>query len=232
MNIPKVRFKAMSLEENIELVKWSYNEKNDNLDLHKHTIECFPELENNPNIEEVVTKSYKASIDKIIDAVEKYNELWEPYNSKFFRELFNYLEVENNVDYIDAKIGIIPVFPRDINNYSFSISINIDDEKVVETVAHETLHFYWFKKWLEIYPDTPKEHLESPYIEWLYSEMVTDPILNNKPFNEMFSFTERGYDSFYKNEELMNKLRNIYMTNEHIIDKIKNGYELIKNNMV
>lgn len=62
--------------------------------------------------------------------------------------------------------------------------------------------------------------------------MVTDPVLNNKPFNEIFDFTEKSYDSFYKlydNDSLvMDKLRSIYNKNISIEDKINSGYEYIK----
>ena len=61
--------------------------------------------------------------------------------------------------------------------------------------------------------------------------MVTDPILNNKPFNELFNFRERGYDSFYELHDgdilVMDKLRDIYSTNDNIDIKIKNGFEYI-----
>ena len=81
-------------------------------------------------------------------------------------------------------------------------------------------------------PETPKEHYDSPYMEWKYSEMVTDPILNNKPFNELFSFKEKSYDSFYQihdNDELvMDKLRRIYASNDDIDTKINKGYDYLK----
>ena len=57
--------------------------------------------------------------------------------------------------------------------------------------------------------------------------MVTDPILNNKPFSTMFEFDERGYDSFYELEDdsskVMDKLRNIYSKDISIEEKMKDG---------
>lgn len=61
--------------------------------------------------------------------------------------------------------------------------------------------------------------------------MVTDPILNNKPFNILFDFKEKGYDSFYElfdNDDLvMDKLIKIYFTDDSIEDKIENGFVYI-----
>lgn len=61
--------------------------------------------------------------------------------------------------------------------------------------------------------------------------MITDPILNNKPFSDMFNFTEYGYDSFYqiydKEELVMDNLRKLYSQNIKIDEKINKGYEYI-----
>ena len=54
-----------------------------------------------------------------------------------------------------------------------------------------------------------------------------------KPFCDMFSFQERGYDSFYQmydGEELvMDKLRQIYSKNIPVDEKIGEGFEYVKN---
>ena len=61
--------------------------------------------------------------------------------------------------------------------------------------------------------------------------MVTDPILNNEPFSNIFDFIEHSYDSFYtildNGEKVMDKLRNIYSKNISIEEKIKLGFEYI-----
>ena len=136
-----------------------------------------------------------------------------------------------NIKKINAHVGLIPTFPRDLDSFSFSVSTNLEDWKLIEVSAHETLHFLWFEKWKIMYPETPRIHFDSPFNEWKYSEMVTDPILNNKPFTELFKFTEKGYDSFYEfydNDNLvMDNLRNIYSTDDSIDEKIKKGYQYI-----
>ena len=119
------------------------------------------------------------------------------YNNSYFKALSSYLNIKwpNNLKEISATVGLIPVFPRYLDNFSFSIGTGVDDSKLLEVCAHETLHFLWFEKWKQIHPETPRREYDSPYLVWQYSEMVTDPILNNKPFSTMFEFDERGYDS-------------------------------------
>lgn len=244
MNIPKVKFKKMSLKENIEIIKWAYFEDGVDLNVHNYTIQYFPELEFidinlsqaeiNKEIKEVVTNYYEKYENKIDSEVIRYNQLWEKYNDKYFETLSNFFECSfpNKINEIVATVGLIPIFPRNLDTLSFSISTNVDDIKLIETTAHETLHFMWFEKWRIIHPETPRKNYDTPYLEWKYSEMVTDPILNNKPFNEIFDFNEKGYDSFYELYDgellVMDKLRDIYSTDKDINTKIELGFNYIK----
>lgn len=234
----------MSLEENIDTIKWAYYEDNGVLSVRDYTIQYFPELANiNKNlskdevykiIEEVVEKDYNLYKTRIEEEVKRYSLLWKKYNDLYFEALSNYLEVEWSieVDIIKCNVGLIPVFPRDLDNFSFSISTGVEDNKLIEVCAHETLHFLWFEKWKKSHPETPRGEYDSPYITWQYSEMVTDPILNNKPFCDMFYFKEYGYDSFYEiydGESLvMDNLRDIYSEDIPINDKINKGYNYIR----
>ena len=244
MNIPKIVFKIMPLEDNIDSIKWMYFDKNEDIGVHDLTVKLFPKLASIDEskskekiyeiIEEVVTKEYKNYIDIIKSETDRYNKLWAEYNDKYFEELSNFLGVNfpEEVKEIEATVGLIPVFPRYLDSFSFSVSINVPDYFLIKTCAHETLHFLWFEKWKKLYPGTPRRHFDAPYIEWKYSEMVTDPILNNEPFYTLFNFEERGYDSFYDlydGEELvMDKLRKLYSTNNDIDRKIEDGLSYIK----
>jgi len=243
--LPKVKFNVMSLEDNIEVIKWSFYEDNGVLSVHDYTIQYFPELssidsnipksEAYKKIEDIVTKDYIKYKEKIISETAKYNNLWNEHNDKYFEMLCNFFGITfpEKIKQIDAYVGLIPVFPRYLDDFSFSVSTNLEDQKLIEVTVHETLHFLWFEKWKKMYPKTPRRHFDSPYIEWKYSEMVTDPILNNYPFSKLFKFTEKGYDSFYElydNDDLvMDKLRNIYSKDDSIEDKIEKGFTYINN---
>lgn len=245
MNIPKLIFKEMSLEENIEIVKWTFYDKgNGILSLHEFTLKCFPELRKlsfnmskediDKTIEEVVSKNYNLSIENIRNEVDRYNKIWENYNDIYFETLTNYFEVDfpDYITKIVAGVGLIPVFPRDIDSFSFDIGTNLSKEKVIQVCAHETLHFIWFEKWKQLHPKTPREEFNTPYLVWKYSEMVTDPVLNNKPFSDKFNFQEKSYDEFYElydgDELVMDKLRNIFSEDISLSDKINKGFEYIK----
>ena len=245
MTIPKIIFKEMSLKENIELINWALSEDNKTLDVYKYTIDYYPELgkiknlsekEIEKKVSEVVTKDYKTYYSKIKSEVNRYNQIWNKYNNDYFTSLTKYLHISwpENHSIIEAKVGLIPVFPRWLETYSFAVSTNLSKEKLIETAAHETCHFLWFEKWHNLYPKCPKREYNSPYIPWKYSEMVVDPILNSLEINNIFNnlFKEKAYDSFYElkynNEYVMDVLKDIYKTNERIEEKIKKGYEYVK----
>ena len=245
MLIPKIIFSEMTLEENIDTIKWAYYENNGSLTVRDFTIKYFPELsvldENTPKdivykkIEEVVTKDYNTYKERIKSETKRYNDLWEKFNNKYLMLLSDYFKIDlPQIKVIQGKVGLIPVFPRDIDELSFSVSTGLDDNYLIKTAVHESLHFVWFEKWKQLHPEIPRREYNSPYISWKYSEMVTDPILNNKPFSDMFGdvFIERGYDSFYElkdgNNLVMDILRNIYSENISIEEKINKGFDYIK----
>ena len=178
---------------------------------------------------------YNTYIDKIKNETKRYEKIWNKYNEKYFQTLANYLNINWPKKEITAKVGLIPVFPRYLDTFSFSVSTNLTDEKITEVIAHETLHFLWFEKWHELHPETPRREYDSPYLVWQYSEMVTAPILNNSPFKEMFNFVEKGYDTFYqmkdKDKLVMDNLREMYSESIEIEEKINKGYEYIKKNV-
>ena len=244
MSLPRVEFKPMSLEENIKTIVWSFYKENGFLSISEKTKQLFPDLKkysiNDDKevvynaIKETVTRNYYEQQDMINNEVKKYNDSWNKYNDIYFKELTNYFGVDFPVglEKIIGRVGLIPVCPRYLDDCSFSVCTSISSDMIVEIVAHETLHFIWFEKWKKLHPETPKNHFDNPHFEWQYSEMVTDPILNNKPFNNIFYFTEKSYDEFYEykdNDELvMDKLRDIYSTSDNIDNKMNNGYEYLK----
>lgn len=231
----------MSLEENIDIVKWCFFETETSLDIKKYTLKCFPELkEINKNlskqdifkqIENVVAKNYIKIEENILEEVKRYNKIWYKYNDLYMEQISKYLNIKwpLNIKTIDVGVGLIPVFPRYLDKFSFSILIGLEQDKVILVCAHEVLHFIWFEKWKQIYPEHPKYMYDSPYIPWKYSEIVTDPILNSDEIFSILKVKEKSYDYFYKLKDegnsVMDTLKKIYKSNKSIEDKIKIGYE-------
>lgn len=233
----KIVFKKLPLENNIEIIKWTlFDDGNILSGLRDKTIELINELEHvkkeeTKKLEEIVTKKYNEYMKDIDKEIERYTNIWNKYNDDYFKELENYLNVKVSFNEITAYIELLPVFPRDITDNSFDIASYLDEEILVKVCSHESLHFYWFSKWMELYPNTKRKELEHPHTIWKYSEMVTDPILNSKTIKDIIKFDNKAYDSFYElmdgKEKTMDKLISIYNENIKIEDKIKKGYTYI-----
>ena len=246
MGVPIVVFKKMTLEANIVIVENCFYTDVDDLDVKGYVLDYYPELKDisinedydivHKRISEIVKKDYDLYNKRIDDEVERYNRLWSKYNDDYLKALSSYLNTEwpDNIKTINVDVGLIPVFPRYLDTYGFSISTNISDKDLIKSCAHEICHFLWFKKWSELHPDSDKEEWESPYIPWKYSEMVVDPIMNSKEIQDVFNglFKEKTYDIFYTIKDgdtlVMDRLREIYNSKKSIEEKIEEGYSFIE----
>lgn len=47
--------------------------------------------------------------------------------------------------------------------------------------------------------------------------MITDPVLNSEPFNSLFPFNEKAYDSFYKLKDINYEIIGVNRRNNEII---------------
>ena len=246
MMTPKIKFKKMTLEQNINIITEAYlNTEEKTLDIHNLLEEYFPELcdihksnsknEISTKIKSIVTNYYTTNSHNIDNACLKYQNIWNKYNDVYFTKLSKYLNKKwpNDLIEITCYVGMIPFFPRNINNNTFYINPHLNEEALTQACAHETLHFLWFQKWNELYPETIITELESPHLPWLYSEIVTSPILNNTEFQKIFKFHENSYPYFYilydGNKLVIDKITEIYNSQNSIETKITAGYEYLKN---
>lgn len=88
--IPKIKFRKMTIEENIDIIKCFYFSNNDFLDIKCYMMILFPELKNidktlskkevYKKIEEVVIYNYKENEKKIEQEVKRYDIIWSKYN--------------------------------------------------------------------------------------------------------------------------------------------------------
>lgn len=241
MHLPKIIFRKMTLDENIDLVKWAYFEDNGSCDIHEFVLEYFPDLrdltDNTPKekvyqkIEEVVTKDYETYSKRIEEEVKRYNAIWKDMNDPYFIKISAYLNIEwpDEINQIDARVGLTPTCPRYLDEHAFALPTNMSEESIIRVSAHESLHFLWMEKFKQLYPNTRRREFDSPYYPWQYSEMVTDPILNSNEINNILHVQEESYDCYYEMQyegmSIIEGLRRIYTLPDCIEDKIIKGYE-------
>ena len=138
--IPRVVFKVMSLEENVENIKWMFFDTNGEFSIRDSVVQYFPDLKESVyltskeqvyiNIENLIKECYEYSLEKIELDVKRYNDIWYQYNDRYFNELTKCLNINWPSDklIIEAKVGLIPVYPRYLDEFSFDLSFSLNKE--------------------------------------------------------------------------------------------------------
>lgn len=226
--IPKVVFTKMKKDINIDIIKWALSEDDDSMNIYDFTIDLMPELKNSTDVEGVVSKYYNTLTKDIESSISRYQSVWDAINDKYMKTLEKYLNISwSGSDQIIVDVGFIPVSPRYLDTCSFSIVLGMEDDKLINIVFHEVLHFYWFMKFKEVLPNIPREEYDFPCKAWKYSEMITEVILNS---NEVINATKIKEKSCYNfDRKIIEKLKKIFDSDLTIEEKILNGYELVYN---
>lgn len=206
-HIPKVKFEFPTVEQEARLL---FDFSRPKVMFIKTMESVYPEL-----IQELrgaTEKSEEMSIcrrfaeEKIIEqkeallrAKKEIEEEWTKIEHDYLKILSEHLETDWPADktFITGYISILPICPRYLKNFSFSLDFkkNVADARV--TIAHEILHFIWFKKWLEVFADISPKEYECPHLVWRLSEVMDPIILHSYPeICKLIKPKSWGYNSF------------------------------------
>lgn len=204
--IPTIKFEIASTDKEADLFcSFSRGERFTNI-FNKVYPELFPSLAGKNKEESVqickdfAEKQQKLHKDEMISFQQELQTAWEPLREKFLAELSNHFETEWPKDkpVIIGLISILPIFPRNINNHSFYIG-HKNIQRMIEVAAHEIVHFLWYKKWSEVFPEISKDVYEAPHLTWRLSEIIDPIILQCNPkIHELIQPKHWGYTSFEK----------------------------------
>jgi len=133
----------------------------------------------------------------LIKKVELQTE-WQKISEEFLGTLADHFETTwpEEKQEIIGNITVLPIFPRYLDKYSFCVGYQ-DIQRMIETSAHEIVHFLWFKKWKEVFPESKRRDYESPHLAWRLSEIIDPIILHCQPkINSLIKPKGWGYSSF------------------------------------
>ncbi len=110
----------------------------------------------------------------------EFRSNWGKREEKWFDFLEKNLAVNFSGTKFKAHIGLSPVYPRDIVSKSFLLNYKAVPKEVWRVCAHETSHFYFYEKIMEIFSGIkPSEILKSRRF-WLFSEILVSMLFSNK----------------------------------------------------
>ena len=205
--IPEVKFELAPVELEADLLySFSRPERRFIAVMNK----IYPELEDiikkSQNKDEAILKCREFAekvIEKdkeiIIKAKEAIQADWSVISNDFLEILFKHFETgwPKDKNTIIGYVSIMPIFPRFSDKFSFCVGYRRNTAQARETIAHEIVHFLWFKKWKEVFPEIPRNQYESPHLTWRLSEIMDPIILQCQPeIKRLIQPTKWGYDSF------------------------------------
>jgi hypothetical protein len=143
-------------------------------------------------------KLHQINEEEILLMKDAFQIEWKKIEVDFLSALAEHFETDwlEEKSGIVGKVTVLPVFPRHLDEYVFYVGYQ-NVPRMIETSAHEIVHFLWFKKWQEVFPDISKRERNSPYLAWRLSEIIDPIILQCQPrIKELIKPKGWGYSSF------------------------------------
>lgn len=197
MAYPKLKIREISLKFECEIFNaflFHHSGRGGEYILRNH-----PKLKKAKNEKEVkeYLSAFRLKKKKAIKgSIKVFEKRWKEIEKEFFEMLPWVLETEwpkNKT--ITVYISVNPISPRFLDEWSFSMHYkNNSSAGVREFFAHEILHFLYFKKWKELFPNAKRKTFDYPYIEWNLSEILAPIILNNSPIKKLLKGRAGSYD--------------------------------------
>jgi len=141
---------------------------------------AFPDFEGNISLDAFLRSKYK---EENINLQNTVNLLKKNQDKilQLLPLLSDILETEwDGIDGIRAYVGLCPIQPRFLDDHSFILNYQMPENLLLHFAAHEIIHFIYFKKWLEVFPDDSPKTYEHPHENWIISEIL-DPIVMRDP---------------------------------------------------
>lgn len=193
ISIIEVEFELPSAKNEAGMLMYfCYNPKSNILDWSETVYKYHPKLKEIvagiKDKDEFYNKCYeyvenyiKENHKEIKKARDSFEKSWNEVGGKFFQNILKDFDINlsGEIKKIKAIVSINPICPRNIDKWSYNLFYKSPSSRMREISIHEIIHFLHFKKWLEIFPDYDKKTFNSPYSEWVLSEILVIPIMNN-----------------------------------------------------
>lgn len=241
--MPQVIYELKKIEDTAKIISSFYN---DDLTIYGR----FPTAiasNFNINIDELVGKTidekydiilklitpiYEKNIKEMRAKIKEYQKYWNKNADFVCKELEKIFNIRfDGVEKCYAYVNINTTCPRYLDSHSFDVNFRKTKEQALEVCIHEIIHFYWFQKWKEKYPNCPEENFQAPHIEWLLSEIVIDQIVYYSEFRKIMR-EKPAYYYFYDTVipglgNLIQIFRKLYSEN-NIDNFMEKGINLLK----
>jgi hypothetical protein len=245
MSLPHVNFTLCPIEDTSHLMSFFLKPQEGSPDWSPSLYKHYPELRqitekssSYGNLKEQVhtflVQQYTDNKAQIEESVEHFQSIWNTINDQIITALANITETtwseENPV--ITARVSLNPICPRFLKTHTFDVFYKEDVDIMQSVAIHEILHFFYFKKWLEIFPKTTHEEMEQPHLVWHLSEIVPGVILNDPQIQGIFSFNFRSYTQYHQTKiggkSIVEHIQKFYDDRENFTSFLQEAWNFVQ----
>jgi hypothetical protein len=192
MNYPKVKFELPTLKKEEDIIFDFCHEMGSGMNFSATVYDQHPDLKRvvlGITDEKEFRKKCNIYVDDYIEKNKKeleewrenFQKSWEQVEDNFLINLSKDFETDfpEDIKEIKANVSINPICPRWLDKWTFNLYYKFSNIQMKQTTIHEIVHFFYFKKWTEVFTDSDKKDFDSPHSEWKLSEILVHPIMNN-----------------------------------------------------
>ncbi|MEK6855765.1 MAG: hypothetical protein AABX66_01255 [Nanoarchaeota archaeon] len=156
-------------------------------------------LDNSEDLRKISSSFFKElyyyQLSNLKKIAKSFQLNWDKDGSKLLLALSKVVEKEWTEDCKEMKawISLNPICPRFLEQRAFDVYWKLSNNEMKETCLHEILHFIWFEKWKEVFPNYNEREFESPHLIWKLSEIVPFAVLGDKRVQKVFKHIPSVY---------------------------------------
>jgi len=163
---PKVKFELLTIEDEAKkFVNFCRNKSSGGWDWSHYVFKQHPKLKKMVEGVDEESEFYnqcreyaeaylKENPKAIEEAKDKFEKSWGENEEEIYSTLSKDFETDfpEGVSKIKARISINPINPRYLDKWSYDVFYRASGDRMKEISIHEIIHFLYFKKWLEVFP--------------------------------------------------------------------------------
>lgn len=245
--IPKVKFKIVPVKYSLPLIYCFLNLSKNKAewDWSQFVYKKYPSLKKElskikdsekkrKHVEKYFLDFEKKNKNKTKQAKTKFEKNWNKINKNALTALSEVVEIDwpKEDKTIWARVSLNPICPRWIKKRIFDVYYGFTTHKMQEIAIHEILHFIYFEKWKEVFPNSNEKHFDAPHLIWQLSEMVPPIILSDKRIQKIIKHKPRAYKEYesakINNKPLLSYFKGFYKKRKSFEDFLITSYSFVK----
>ncbi len=161
-------------------------------------------------------KFWKSELEQLKTQKNLFQKEWNKVNDGYMKALSEVLETSwpKNRKTIYATVSINPICLRFLKYWTIQIFYMQRFYEMRGIVAEDILHFLYFKKWKEVFPDADEKTFNEPHLEWALSEILVPAIIGDKRIWKIIHSIPEGHSYHRKvkigKRNLIQHFENLY----------------------